>query len=58
VDEATEAHLYRLLTERLPGTTVFSVGHRGTLRSFHARQLAVQPDGRGPSAIVETTVAS
>ena len=38
--------------------TFSSVGHRGTLRSFHARQLAVQPDGRGPSAIVETTVAS
>src|SRR6266699_2279683 len=34
VDEATEARLYRLLRERLPGTTLFSVGHRPTLRAF------------------------
>jgi putative ATP-binding cassette transporter len=53
VDEATEARLYRLLRERLAGTTVFSVGHRGTLRPFHARQLVVQPNGSGPAAIVE-----
>jgi ABC-type uncharacterized transport system fused permease/ATPase subunit len=31
VDELTEAGLYRLLAERFPGTTVFSVGHRETL---------------------------
>src|SRR3989475_12665823 len=30
VDEATEARLYHLLRERLPGTALFSVGHRGT----------------------------
>jgi putative ATP-binding cassette transporter len=52
VDEATEAHLYQLLRERLARTTVFSVGHRGTLRPFHARQLVVQPNGSGPAAIV------
>jgi len=53
VDEATEARLYRLLRERLTGTTVFSVGHRGTLRPFYSRQLMVQPNGSGPAAIVE-----
>jgi vitamin B12/bleomycin/antimicrobial peptide transport system ATP-binding/permease protein len=53
LDEATEARLYRLLRQRLAGTTVFSVGHRGTLRPFHARQFVVQPDGSGPAAIVE-----
>jgi vitamin B12/bleomycin/antimicrobial peptide transport system ATP-binding/permease protein len=58
VDEATEARLYRLVRERLVGTTVFSVGHRGTLRSFHARQLVVQPNGSGPAAIVEAAAAS
>jgi vitamin B12/bleomycin/antimicrobial peptide transport system ATP-binding/permease protein len=58
VDEATEARLYRLLRERLAGTTVFSVGHRGTLRPFHARQLVVQPNGRGPAAIVEVAAES
>jgi vitamin B12/bleomycin/antimicrobial peptide transport system ATP-binding/permease protein len=55
VDEATEARLYRLLHERLAGTAVFSVGHRGTLRRFHARELAVQPNGDGLSSIVEVT---
>ena len=43
LDEALEARLYRLLRERLPETAVLSVGHRDTLRSFHQRQLVVQP---------------
>ena len=53
VDEATESRLYTLLRERMPGTTVFSVGHRATLRPFHARFLMVQVATSGPSAIVE-----
>jgi putative ATP-binding cassette transporter len=57
VDEATEARLYRLVHERLAGTTVFSVGHRATLRPFHARRLEVQPATNGPASIVEVTVA-
>ena len=40
-----EARLYCLLHERLPQTTVFSVGHRAPLQPFHHRQLFVQPDG-------------
>jgi vitamin B12/bleomycin/antimicrobial peptide transport system ATP-binding/permease protein len=55
VDEATEARLYRLVRERLAGTTVFSVGHRATLRTFHSRQLLVRANGSGPSSIVEVT---
>jgi putative ATP-binding cassette transporter len=58
VDEATEVRLYRLLRERLPGTTVFSVGHRTTLSPFHARRLVVQRNGSGPSSIVEVTPAA
>jgi putative ATP-binding cassette transporter len=58
VDEATEARLYRLVRERLEGTTVFSVGHRATLRPFHARQLLVRANGSGPSYIVEVTAVS
>jgi vitamin B12/bleomycin/antimicrobial peptide transport system ATP-binding/permease protein len=53
VDEPTEARLYRLVRERLAMTTVFSVSHRSTLRSFHARQFVVRPDGNGPASIVE-----
>ena len=55
VDEATEARLYRLLRARLAETTVFSVGHRATLRPFHARQLVVELNPSGPSSIVEVT---
>ena len=53
VDEPTEARLYQLVRERLAMTTVFSVGHRSTLHSFHARQFVVRPDGNGPASIVE-----
>jgi putative ATP-binding cassette transporter len=55
VDEATEARLYRLVRERLHDTTVFSVGHRATLRPFHSRQLLVRTNGKGPASIVEVT---
>jgi putative ATP-binding cassette transporter len=55
VDESTEARLYRLVRERLGGTTVFSIGHRATLRAFHSRQLLVRVNGTGPSSIVEVT---
>jgi vitamin B12/bleomycin/antimicrobial peptide transport system ATP-binding/permease protein len=58
VDEATEARLYQLVRQRLVGTTVFSVGHRGTLRPFHARQLVLQPNGSGPAAIMEVAAPS
>src|SRR5882724_9827791 len=55
VDEATEARLYHLLRERLPGTALFSVGHRGTLRPLHGRELVVRSEQSGPGSIVEVT---
>ena len=57
VDEATEARLYRLVRERLAQTTLFSIGHRATLRPFHARRLMVQPAGNGPASVVEVPAA-
>jgi len=53
VDEAAETRLYRLLRERLPETTLFSIGHRATLHAFHARRLVVQLAGSGPASVVE-----
>src|SRR3989449_237036 len=58
VDEATEACLYRLVRERLAETTVFSIGHRATLRPFHARRLMVQLAGKSPASIVELPAAT
>ena len=40
--EDTQGALYRLLRERLPGTTVVSIGHRASLAEFHPRRLAWQ----------------
>jgi len=57
VDEATEGRLYQLVRERLAGATVFSVGHRATLRPFHARRLEMQPAASGPASVVEVTAA-
>jgi len=39
LDEASEATLYRLLQERLPGATIVSIGHRSTLGAFHRRRV-------------------
>ena len=58
VDEETEARLYSLLRERLPRTTVVSVGHRSTLRAFHARRLTVTPNGAGPARVEEAAPAA
>jgi putative ATP-binding cassette transporter len=45
LDEAGEAALYRLLAERLPKTTIISIGHRSTLADFHSRRLTLVHDG-------------
>ena len=57
LDEETEARLYALLRERLAGTTVVSVGHRSTLRAFHARRLVVAPNGTGAATVTEVAAA-
>jgi putative ATP-binding cassette transporter len=46
----TQAALYGLLRERLPGTTVVSIGHRASLAPFHARRLAWQGTSLAPAA--------
>jgi putative ATP-binding cassette transporter len=45
LDEASEAELYHLLKEKLPGTTVVSIGHRTTLEAFHERNVALSREG-------------
>jgi vitamin B12/bleomycin/antimicrobial peptide transport system ATP-binding/permease protein len=41
LDEPAEAQLYRLLQERLKGSTIVSIGHRSTLGAFHGRRIDV-----------------
>ncbi len=46
LDEASEAALYRLLEEKLPATTIVSIGHRSTLEAFHQRNVVLTRDGK------------
>jgi putative ATP-binding cassette transporter len=45
LDEASEAALYRLLRQKLPATTIVSIGHRSTLEAFHQRNVVLARDG-------------
>ena len=42
LDEPTDAHLYRLIRERLPESIIVSIGHRGTLEAFHDRSIYIK----------------
>jgi vitamin B12/bleomycin/antimicrobial peptide transport system ATP-binding/permease protein len=57
LDEATaalpedaQAALYRLLAEKLPGTTVVSIGHRESLAAFHPRRVAWRDGALQPAS--------
>ena len=45
LDEPSEAALYRLLQQRLPDTSVVSIGHRATLAAFHQHKVELSRDG-------------
>jgi putative ATP-binding cassette transporter len=53
LDEPTEAEIYRVIKERLPNTTVVSIGHRSTLAAFHDRRMDMRPGEDGLSSPVE-----
>lgn len=46
MDEGLEDAMYRLVRERLPNTTIISVGHRSTLKIHHQQQLVINPDNQ------------
>lgn len=45
LDEPSEAALYTLIEQRLPNTTVISIGHRSTLHAFHQRNVTLAKSG-------------
>jgi putative ATP-binding cassette transporter len=47
LDEPSETALYRLLTAKLPGTTIVSIGHRSTLKPLHDRLVNFEPAAQG-----------
>lgn len=52
LDEEAETALYGLLRERLPRSTVVSIGHRPTLAAFHDRKLELKDNGDGTRALM------
>jgi vitamin B12/bleomycin/antimicrobial peptide transport system ATP-binding/permease protein len=57
LDEESEAELYRLLIERLPGTAIVSIGHRSSLVQFHNRFFELKPDDSGRHHLREVVAA-
>jgi putative ATP-binding cassette transporter len=54
LDEKLEAELYRMLKQRLPKTTIVSIGHRSTLAAFHVRRIDMTENGLGQFAPRDT----
>ncbi|WP_294539346.1 SbmA/BacA-like family transporter [uncultured Rhodoblastus sp.] len=52
LDEETEAAIYAMLADRLPNTTLVSIGHRSTLAAFHPARAQVSPGADGGPARV------
>lgn len=52
LDEPMERQMYGLLRERLPGTSIVSIGHRPALVALHARRLTITRDTRGVGTLV------
>ncbi|NIX78039.1 ABC transporter ATP-binding protein/permease [Microvirga terricola] len=53
LDEPTEAEIYAVIREKLPETTVVSIGHRSTLSAFHNRRIDMVKTEDGLFAPVE-----
>ncbi len=47
LDEKLESEIYRMLRERLPATTIVSIGHRSTLLDHHDRQIVMEAGADG-----------
>ena len=54
LDEAIETAVYGVLKERLPDTTIVSIGHRPSLKQWHQRQLVLnrKPGETGTLSVV------
>jgi putative ATP-binding cassette transporter len=47
MDEPMEAEIYKMIREKLPGTTLVSIGHRSSVGQFHKRRLELHDTGAG-----------
>lgn len=53
LDEPTEAEIYQVIKDRLPHTTVVSIGHRSTLLGYHDRRIDLKRAENGLSTPVD-----
>jgi vitamin B12/bleomycin/antimicrobial peptide transport system ATP-binding/permease protein len=56
LDEPTEADLYRMLEQRLPGTTLISIAHDTRVVAFHDARIIIDPR-RGRATLAEVRAA-
>ena len=52
LDPEAETDLYRVLQERLPGTTLVSIAHRPSVAALHETRLDMQRSGASPGVLV------
>jgi putative ATP-binding cassette transporter len=59
LDEKLESEIYRIIAQRLPHTTIVSIGHRSTLGGFHHRRLEMTAERNHftPREIVSSVAA-
>ena len=55
LDSDAQDQMYKLLVERLPGTTLISIGHRGELARFHDKVVQLAPTSRGAYRLMPAT---
>jgi vitamin B12/bleomycin/antimicrobial peptide transport system ATP-binding/permease protein len=58
IDEDHEAALYRTLKEKLPRTTIVSIGHRHSLEGLHQRQIRLAREPGRAGQLVEELATS
>jgi vitamin B12/bleomycin/antimicrobial peptide transport system ATP-binding/permease protein len=56
LDLESEAHLYRIIKERLPRATIVSIAHRQSVAEFHDHKLVLQREGDRPQRLFSQTV--
>jgi len=52
LDPESEAQLYRVIKQRLPGTTIVSIAHRPTVAALHDERLTLRREEGRPGTLV------